>query len=276
MRKISLEGVSVRFGDVAALSDVTIEIEAGEQLAVIGASGAGKSTLFATLTRSVALRNGRVTVGGRDLYELSRKELRSARRAIGTIHQAYNRVPQLPAGTNAALGEVVEMGRLRTLRAFLAGPDAGLFRKVQTALEEVELGDRAGTRTADLSGGQQQRVAVARLLVQRPGVVLADEPVAAVDPVTTEKVLETLLKMNRDGATLLINLHDVEIARRFPRVVALREGRVVFDGSPGELDREKLAGIYAGDPEPREQVRPESSRRDPVSLVEGRDGVSAH
>nr|MBA3702325.1 ATP-binding cassette domain-containing protein [Rubrobacteraceae bacterium] len=156
MRGVLLEDVSVGFDGVAALSDVTLQIEAGEQLAVIGASGAGKSTLFRALTRSVALGSGRVVVGGHDLYSLSRRRLGELRRSIGTIYQAYNLVPQLSAGVNVSLGEVGGMGSLATLRAFVAGPDAGLSKRVRAALEEIGLGDKAGVRTADLSGGQQQ------------------------------------------------------------------------------------------------------------------------
>ena len=282
MKGVLLDDVSVDFDGVAALSDVTLQIEAGEQLAVIGASGAGKSTLFRALTRSVALSRGRVFVGGHDLYSLSRRSLGELRRRIGTIYQAYNLVPQLSAGVNVSLGEVGEMGRLGTLRAFFVGPDAGLSKKAEVALEEIGLGDKAGVRTADLSGGQQQRVAVARLLVQRPDLILADEPFAAVDPVTTERVLETLLHLNREGATLLANLHDVEVARRFPRVVALREGRVAFDGSPERLTEDELAKIYAGDPHGTEDgedpglpyVGPELEGS--FRLAEGRDGVSSH
>ncbi|CAN5719795.1 phosphonate ABC transporter ATP-binding protein [soil metagenome] len=282
MRGVLLEDVSVGFDGVAALNDVTLQIEAGEQLAVIGASGAGKSTLFRALTRSVALGSGRVIVGGHDLYSLSRRRLGELRRRIGTIYQAYNLVPQLSAGVNVSLGEVGGMGSLGTLRAFFAGPDAGLSKRVRAALEEIGLGDKAGVRTADLSGGQQQRVAVARLLVQRPDLILADEPFAAVDPVTTERVLETLLHLNREGAILLANLHDVEVARRFPRVVALREGRVAFDGPPELLTEDELAKIYAGDPhglengEDPELPYARHGIEGSFRLTEGRDGVSSH
>ena len=280
--RLGLEGVTVRFGEVPALDDVSIVVDPGERLAVIGASGAGKSTLFRTLTRSVALSSGRVSVGERNLYALSKKELKGVRQYVGTIYQAYNLVPQLPAGVNAALGEVGGMGAWGTLRTFLTGPDTALTSRVAAALDRVDLRDKAHIRTADLSGGQQQRVAVARLLVQRPLLILADEPFTAVDPVTTERVMEALLELNGEGATLLVNLHDVEIARRFPRVVALREGRVVFDGSPERLTDESLSRIYAGDPygtaassvDPQDDVRPHGE--DPVRLVEGRDGVSAH
>ena len=276
----ALKDVAVSFRGTAALDGVTLSVEPGEWLAVVGPSGAGKTTLLRTLTRGVALSGGRVTVGGRDLYALSKGELKAVRRRIGSIYQAYNLVPQLSAGVNAALGEVGAMGALATLRTFLAGPDPVLAPRVTGALERVGLGDKARARTADLSGGQQQRVAVARLLVQRPDLVLADEPFAAVDPVTTESVFEALLELNRGGATLLVNLHDVGMARRFPRVVALREGRVAFDGAPERLSDETLNGIYAGDdphreaapPEPQGVVRPE----EPIPLAEGRDGVSSH
>jgi phosphonate transport system ATP-binding protein len=280
--RLGLEDVTVRFGEIAALKDLSMMVEPGERIAVIGASGAGKSTLFRTLTRSVALSSGRVTVDERNLYTLSKKELNGVQRCVGTIYQAYNLVPQLSAGVNAALGEVGGMGAWETLRTFLTGPDTVLASRVAATLDRVGLKDKAHIRTADLSGGQQQRIAVARLLVQRPGLILADEPFAAVDPVTTERVMEALLELNREGATLLVNLHDVKIARRFPRVIALREGRVVFDGSPERLTDESLSRIYAGDPygtatnsvDPQDDIR--FRREDPVRLMEGRDGVSAH
>jgi phosphonate transport system ATP-binding protein len=276
----ALEDVAVSFRGTAALDGVTLSVKPGERLAIVGASGAGKTTLFRTLTRGVALSGGRVTVGGRDLYALSKEELKAARRRIGSIYQAYNLVPQLSAGINAALGEVGVMGAWATLRTFLAGPDAALASRVQDALERVGLEDRVRARAVDLSGGQQQRVAVARLLVQRPDLVLADEPFAAVDPVTAERVFEALLELNHEGATLLINLHDVGMARRFPRVIALREGRVAFDGAPEQLSGEALNEIYAGDDPNREAVRPEpqddARPEEPLRVAEGRDGVSSH
>ena len=280
--KLVLEGVTVRFGGTPALEDVTLEVEQGERLAVIGASGAGKSTLFRTLNRSVSLDAGKVVVGGRDLYSLSKKELKDIRRRVGSIYQAYNLVPQLPAGVNAALGEVSSMRSLKTLKTFLVGPDERLARTVEEALGKVGLSGMARQRTADLSGGQQQRVAVARLLVQRPDLVLADEPFAAVDPVTTERIMKVLLELNDEGATLIVNLHDVKIARRFPRIVALREGRIVFDGPPEQLAAERLEEIYAEDPRgpaaspDGEEAHHFKQDPDPVRVTEGRDGISAH
>jgi phosphonate transport system ATP-binding protein len=282
---LSLKDVRVRFGEIPALEGITIEVKQGERLAVIGASGAGKSTLFRVLNRSVALDGGKVALDGRDLYALSKTQLKGVRRRVGAIYQAYNLVPQLPAGVNVALGEVGRMGSLKTLRTFFAGPDRTLAKKVEAALEKVDLGGVAHQRTADLSGGQQQRVAVARLLVQRPDLILADEPFAAVDPVTTERVMEALLELNDEGATLIVNLHDVDLARRLPRVVALREGRVVFDGPPEQLTGERLEEIYGGDlhRSPAAGASPDGEyphhgrqEPNPIRIPEGRDGISAH
>ncbi len=284
VRGFALEGVTVRFGRVEALKDLNLSVEPGEQAAVIGASGAGKSTLFNVLTRNVPLAAGRVTVGGRDLFAMPARELKAVRRQVGLVHQAYNLIPQLSVGMNAALGEIGSMSNLRLIKTLLLGPDAGLTARVSGALDRLGLGEQIRTRTADVSGGQQQRAAVARLLVQSPGLVLADEPFAAVDPVTTDRVIETLAELNREGATLLINLHDVEVARRFPRVVALREGGVVFDGSPEQLTEERLGEIYAGetpgsvergpeDPEVSGGVTPR--KQDPARRLEGRDGLPA-
>ena len=281
-----LADVSVRFGPGTspALEGVTVGIEPGERVAVVGASGAGKSTLFRTLTRMVALSDGEVAIGGRDLYALERRELKRVRRRVGAIHQAYDLVPQLPAGVNAALGEVGGMGFAATLRTFLTGPNRALAENVEAALYRVGLEGYARQRTATLSGGQQQRVAVARLLVQKPDLVLADEPFAAVDPVTTRRVMEALFELNDEGATLVVNLHDVEVARKFPRILALKGGRLVFDGSPEKLTDERLRGIYAGDPygtgaSPIEDPRGDDAlhcRQDPVRIPKGRDGISAH
>lgn len=275
---LTLKDVTVSFAGTAALESVTLKVEPNERLAVVGASGAGKTTLFRVLTRTVPLQGGQTIIDGRDLYALSKKELKSVRRRIGSIYQAYNLIPQLPAGVNAALGEVGGMGAWGTLRTFLAGPDRVLASRVAEALDRVGLGEKADARTRNLSGGQQQRVAVARLLVQRPDLILADEPFAAVDPVTTERVFEALLDLNREGATLVVNLHDVELARRFPRIVALREGRVAFDGPPEQLSEEALNRIYAGDSRQQEaRTEPTDARPgDPIRLAEGRDGISAH
>lgn len=271
-------------GERPVLKHVSIRVEPDERVAVIGASGAGKSTLFKLLTRGVALTGGRVVLGGSDLFGLSWRELKEMRRRVGVVRQAYNLVPQLPVGVNAALGEVGSLTGWQAVRTLLAGPDAGLSSKVRESLDSLELAEFARSRTADISGGQQQRVAVARLLVQSPGLVLADEPFAAVDPRTTERVMDTLVRLNTEGSTLVVNLHDVELARRFPRVIALREGRLFYDGGPEGLTDERLAEIYSGDPydpsqKPEDDEETESSEGTAGSssrVVGGQDGISSH
>ena len=260
---IALEGVEVTYGAIGALSAVSLAVRRGERVGVIGASGAGKSTLFSVLTRGTRLRAGSVVVGGVDLMALAPRDLRAARRQVGVIYQSYGLVPQLTAGMNVALGELAGGSDRAALRALVRGPEAALSQRVVAALERVGLAERALDRVADLSGGQQQRVAVARLLVQRPALILADEPVSAVDPVTAERVLEALGELTAEGATLLIALHDVALARSFPRVVALRRGSVAFDGPPSELDDDLLATLYA-----------EAPAR-PAPAGEGRQGVAA-
>lgn len=278
-----LDNVTVSYGGAPALKHVSLSVEPGERLAVIGASGAGKSTLFKLLTRSVAVSGGRLTLGERDLFGLSWRELKEIRKRVGVVRQAYNLVPQLPVGVNAALGEIGSVGWWRALRMMIAGPDAGLSSRVRESLARLELADLARSRTSDISGGQQQRVAVARLLVQRPGLVLADEPFAAVDPRTTERVLETLEDLNEEGSTLMVNLHDVELARRFPRIVALREGRLFYDGGPEYLTDERLAKIYSGDPyhqsrseSPEELEEPREPENSSPRNIGGQDGIASH
>ncbi|WP_119068612.1 phosphonate ABC transporter ATP-binding protein [Rubrobacter indicoceani] len=273
-----LNNVSVDFGETKALDGLSVNVSAGERVAVIGSSGAGKSTLFRVITRGVAA-TGEVCVDGRELYSLPRAKLSEVRRRIGTIRQAYDLVPQLSAGMNVALGDLGGMHGLRSLMLFLRGPDADLSRRVEAALESVGLPEKPGSKTSELSGGQQQRVAVARLLVQNPSLVLADEPFSAVDQVTSRRVLEALTELNRDGATLLVNLHDVELAKSFPRVLALKDGRLVYDGKPDTLTDGELRRIYAGDPgRSRNRESPEEPRtaRPRTPIPGGMDGVSAH
>jgi phosphonate transport system ATP-binding protein len=209
------------------------------------------------------VRAGSVVVGGVDLMALGPRALRAARRQIGVIYQSYGLVPQLSAGVNVALGELAGGSDRSALRALARGPALALSQRVLAALERVGLADRVADRVADLSGGQQQRVAVARLLVQRPALILADEPVSAVDPVTGERVLEALGELSADGATLLIALHDVALARSYPRVVAVRQGTVAFDGPPSELDADLLPALYA------------ERRPTPTPVADGRHGTAA-
>jgi len=217
----------VSFRGTTALDGVTLSVKPRERLAIIGASGAGKTTLFRTLIRGVALSGGRVTVGGRDLYSLSKSDLKAVRRRIGSIYQAYNLVPQLSAGVNVALGEVGGMNTVATLRTFLAGPDTTLASRVTDALERVGLGDRLDHEPSRLSGGEQQRVAIARALMNRGTLLIADEPTGNLDAETGKQIMSVFEQLHRDhGQTVVMVTHDRSLARRADRVLILRDGKI--------------------------------------------------
>lgn len=263
---IALRRVRVAFGADAALTGVTLKVESGERVAVIGASGAGKSTLFAALTRSLPIRHGAVIINGVDIMSLNPRELRAARRQIGVIYQSYGLTPQLSVAMNVAAAELADLSMRATLDAFVRGVAGDRGKRVGAALETVGLADRMTDRVADLSGGQQQRVAVARLLVQRPSLILADEPVSAVDPANGARVMGALHGLADEiGSTLMVSIHNVALARDFPRVIALRGGAVIFDGPPEALSEAVLDEVYAvrarPDPPPSTQGTSRSRSR---------------
>jgi len=243
-----LSGISVvhpgRAGPVRALSDVTLRIERGEKVAILGPSGAGKSTLLRLLNATLRPARGAVRFEGQDLAALAGRELRAVRRKIGTVFQHPSLVPSLTALQNALCGRLGSWSLTRSLRALVAA-GADDARPAYSALERAGLGDKAGARADELSGGQQQRVAIARLLVQDPEVVVADEPFAALDPGLTVQLAD-LLARACEGRTFVAMLHDVHLAlERFPRIVGLREGRVAFDSSPREVTSSMLQALYA-------------------------------
>ncbi|HEX3762658.1 MAG TPA: phosphonate ABC transporter ATP-binding protein [Kofleriaceae bacterium] len=252
-----------RRGDVASLTEVSFEVAAGERVAVIGPSGAGKTTLFRLLNGTLRPSSGALGFDGRDVAALSPREARAMRRRIGTIHQHALLVPSLTALDNTLCGALGRWSLLRSLRAAIAPPRAERDRAL-AALERVGLADKRDARADELSGGQQQRVAIARLVMQDPEVILADEPFAALDPALTDAIAELLLGLAGAGRTLVCTLHDVELALRlFPRVIALRAGRVAFDApcaavSPGALDE-----LYRG--LPAAAAPPPPGRREPLA-----------
>ncbi len=236
-----LEGAVVRFGARRALDGVSLRLAAGERVALVGPSGAGKSTLLALLGGALAPTEGSVRVLGEDLARLGPRARRRVQRQIGTVHQGLHLVGPLRAGHN------VDGGRLGTwplwrAAAALARPSGSA--EAAAALAQVGLAGRERERTERLSGGEQQRVAVARLLVGRPRLALADEPVAHLDRERAQAVLDALLAVA--GATLVVALHDVRLARaRCSRIVGLREGRVAFDVPAGAVREDDLTRLYA-------------------------------
>jgi phosphonate transport system ATP-binding protein len=244
---LSVRHASRTFGPRRALDDVSIAVAAGEMVALIGPSGSGKSTLLRAISGLTPLDpgQGRIEAFGETVQAEGRlsRRVRQVRRRIGVIFQQFNLVARLSLFTNVALGALGRVGPLRGL--------AGLWptdvrAAAMAALARVGVADYAGQRAGTLSGGQQQRGAIARALVQEAQLLLADEPVASLDPVSARRVLDVLRELNRsDRLTVVVTLHQVDYALRYcDRVVALKAGRLVYDGPPERLSRERLIDIY--------------------------------
>ena len=249
-------------GGRQALRGVSFEVRPGERVALLGASGSGKSTLLRTLCGLETLDaadGSRIEVLGRSLQTQGRlaADIRAQRRAIGIIFQQFNLVGRLPVLTNVLTGLAPE---LPLWRAVLGRFSAAEQARALDALESMGLGEQAFQRASTLSGGQQQRAAIARALVQGARVLLADEPVASLDPESTRRVMELLLQLNREqGMTLLVSLHHVGLARRYcERVVALRDGVLVFDGPTAQLTPAFLRELYGTAVEELETDEPPS------------------
>lgn len=229
-----------------ALKDVSLTIRQGEFIAVIGLSGAGKSTLIRTINRMHDISEGSLTVNGTDVSSLKGRSLRRFRRGIGMIFQSFNLVTRTTVLKNVLTAKVPDLSLWRML--------LGVFPKADTiaaleALDKVGILDKAYSRVDQLSGGQQQRVALARTLAQNPQIILADEPVASLDPVTAKQVMSDFRRINKEmNITVLINIHHVDLALQYcDRVIGIRAGEIVFDGETASVTREVLDEIYGGE-----------------------------
>jgi phosphonate transport system ATP-binding protein len=242
---ISCKGLGKTFpnSNSKSLDDVNLQIGPGEFIAVIGLSGAGKSTFLRHINGSLIGTEGKIEVLGQDVESLTRKQLRMLRGRIGFIFQQFNLVKNISVEQNVLCGRSAYTPLWRSLLGAYSVEDKALAKKT---LESVGLGDKIKYKARELSGGQQQRVAIARALVQEPKIILADEPMASLDPKLSEIVLEILDRVNREqGITVLVNIHVLEMARKYARrMIAFRRGKVVFDGPPSELTEEKLQLIY--------------------------------
>ena len=234
------------------LDDVNLTIADGEFVAIIGRSGAGKSTLLRSVNRMHQITSGTLTVNGTDVSSLSGKSLRRFRRGIGMVFQSFNLVTRTSVIQNVLAACVPDMPFWRVL--------LGAFRKADKikaleSLDKVGILDKAYMRADQLSGGQQQRVALARTLTQDPKIILADEPVAALDPVTAKQVMQDFVRINKDmGITILLNIHHVELALEYAdRIIGIRAGKIVYDGPSANVDKDVLAAIY-GEDETEEQA----------------------
>ncbi|SMF14302.1 phosphonate ABC transporter ATP-binding protein [Paenibacillus barengoltzii] len=225
------------------LDQINLKIEPGEFVAIVGLSGAGKSTLLRSINRLHDISEGDILIDGKSITQAAGKSLRMIRRDIGMIFQSFNLVKRSSVLRNVLAGRV---GYHSTLRALFGRfPEADVELAFQ-ALERVNIVEKAYARADQLSGGQQQRVAIARVLAQEAKIILADEPVASLDPLTTKQVMDDLKRINVElGITTIVNLHFIDLARSYAtRIIGLRAGQVVFDGPVGEATDERFAEIY--------------------------------
>lgn len=249
---IKVTALGKTFGCCKALDGVSIDIRPGEMVALIGASGSGKSTLLrhiAGLASGDADR-GSIEIEGRPMQTLGRlaKGVRRNRAGIGFVFQQFNLVGRLPVFTNVLAGSLARMPLWRSL--------TGLFPRAERALaiealDRVGILDKAWVRASSLSGGQQQRAAIARTLVQKAKIILADEPIASLDPESSRRVMEILSRINaEDGTTVVVSLHQVDFATRYcPRTIALKTGAVVYDGPSAQLTPNLLRNLYGSQAE---------------------------
>ena len=228
---------------VKALDDVNLEIEQGEFVAIIGLSGAGKSTLIRTINKMIDITGGRVEVDGVDVSSLSGRALRKFRRNIGMVFQSFNLVSKTTVINNVLSARVADMSIFRTIFGLYSKEDKVTALE---ALQRVGILDKAYVRCDQLSGGQQQRVALARTLAQNPKIILADEPVAALDPVMADVVMNDFKRINKElNITILINIHHVDLALKFAdRVIGIKAGKIVYDGPANKIDDAMLEQIY--------------------------------
>jgi phosphonate transport system ATP-binding protein len=243
---IRLREVAVRLGGHQVLGEVNLDVPGGQLVAIIGPSGAGKTTILKLLNGSVSCTRGTAQVGGQEVGSLRGESLRRLRRGIGFIHQDLRLVPNLRVSQNVLSGKLGAQNLLQSVRMFLRPAGADL-NEAHSLLERVGIPEKLFQRTDSLSGGQAQRVAVARALIQKPHLLLADEPVASVDPARAREVLALLVEICRqDGLTLCVSLHTPGLVREFfDRVIGLRDGQVVLDVPAGDLTDDQLAAIYA-------------------------------
>lgn len=228
---------------VKGLKEVSLTIEQGEFVAIIGLSGAGKSTLIRTVNRMHDVTGGKVIVNGTDVMSLKGSALRKFRRQIGMIFQSFHLVTRLSALQNVLTSNVPDMPWYRALLGYFTKEER--LQALET-LDKVGILEKAYTRCDQLSGGQQQRVALARTLNQKPSIILADEPVAALDPIMADAVMKDFRRINKEmNISILLNIHHVDLALKYAdRVLGIRAGEVVYDGPASEVTKDVLDRIY--------------------------------
>lgn len=243
---LRLTGVTRRFGDSVAVDGVSLHVPPGQMLGIIGRSGAGKSTLLRMINRLVEPSAGTIHHGATDVTALRGRALRDWRTRCAMIFQQFNLVPRLDVLTNVLIGRLNHRPVLDGLLGRFGAAERAMAAR---ALDRFGLAEVALRRAGTLSGGQQQRVAICRALLQEPRLLLADEPIASLDPHNARVVMDALRRIHaEDGLSVLVNLHHLETAREYcDRIVGLRAGRVVFDGAPADLTPERVRAVYGAD-----------------------------
>lgn len=226
-----------------ALKNISLEIEQGEFVAIIGLSGAGKSTLLRTINRMHDISSGTLTVNGQEVNKLKGKELRAFRRNIGMVFQSFNLITRTSVIKNVLTSRVPDIPLWKSMLGVFSKEDKIIALE---ALDKVGILEKAYVRADQLSGGQQQRVALARTLAQHPQIILADEPVAALDPVTAKEVMDDFKRINKDmNISVLINIHHVDLALEYAdRVIGIKAGEIIYDGPTDKVDKNVLKEIY--------------------------------
>jgi phosphonate transport system ATP-binding protein len=240
---LEIRGLTRRFRAKVAVDAVSLDVPAGQMVGVIGRSGAGKSTLLRMINRLQEPSAGTIRCAGVEVTALTGRALRDWRTACAMIFQQFNLIPRLDVLTNVLIGRLNHRGTLASLFGLFTPAERAMALQV---LERFDLAESVFLRASRLSGGQQQRVAICRALLQEPRLMLADEPIASLDPRNAQVVMDALRRINReDGLTVLCNLHHLDTARAYcDRIVAMQEGRIVFDGTPEELTAEKVREVY--------------------------------
>jgi phosphonate transport system ATP-binding protein len=245
-----VEGLTCRFGAKAAVDNASFSVTPGAFVGVIGRSGAGKSTLLRSINRLAAPTEGRILYNGTNITALRGRELRQWRARAAMIFQQFNLVGRLDVLTNVLLGRLANVSQGRALIKLWPDADKAV---ALSALEQFEIASLAAQRADRLSGGQQQRVAIARALVQEPELILADEPIASLDPHNTKVVMDSLKRINCDfGITVICNLHSLELARSYcDRLIGMAAGKIVFEGAPEQLTSSEAKRLYGLDSDGR-------------------------
>lgn len=238
-----LTGVSQRFDAYPALTDVNFKVSAAERVALVGPSGAGKSTLIRLLNGTILPTAGDVNVLGKKISQLKPRQMRQLQGHIGTIYQQFHLVDTLRVIHNVNAGRLGGWSLPKSLFS-LAWPQE--IDNAANALNQVGIPEKIFEPTHQLSGGQQQRVAIARVLVQNPQVILADEPISSLDPERSREIMDLLLKLSQDrGTTLIASLHAIDFAlSHFERVIGLRQGNILFDAPADEVSADMIQGLY--------------------------------